>query len=190
MGDFEWPYYTCKLKKIIICCCFCYRIRNRRIFCDRKRFHNTKEHIRRNGPSTSHYTSMHRQHYSRCNCKWHNQAASITRNKNTLFLDYWPKTLKNFLIVWKSGQENLAEYFTKNHSVKHHKRVHHIYLQTDKTPRTVALVLLKPDLQGCFDPADSKMEELWKTFPITRISQLRGTRKRENDRQTTERRKG
>ena len=28
---------------------------------------------------------------------------------------------KNFLIAWKSGQENIAYYFTKHHSVKHHK---------------------------------------------------------------------
>ena len=48
-----------------------------------------------------------------------------------------------------------------------------IYLQTDKTPRTVPLVLLDPDLKGYVDPADSKMEKFRKTFPIPQISQLR-----------------
>ena len=69
-----------------------------------------------------------------------------------------PKTFKNFFIAWKSGQENIEDYFTKHHHVKHHKRVRPIYIQTEKTPRTVLLVLLKPDLQRCVDPADSKME--------------------------------
>ena len=52
------------------------------------------------------------------------------------------KPLK-ILIPWKSGQENLADYFTKHHYVKHHKMVRLIYLQTDKAPHTVPLVLLK-----------------------------------------------
>ena len=75
--------------------------------------------------------------------------------------------LKNNLIAWKSGQENLAEYFTKHNYEKHHKRVRPIYLRLDKTPRSVPLVLLKPALHGC---ADSKMEEFQNTFPIPQIA--------------------
>ena len=100
------------------------------------------------------------------------------------------KTFKNFLIEWKAGQENLAESFTKHHSIKHHKRACPIYLQTYKTPRTVPLVLLKPYLKGCVDTADSKMEEFCNTSPITQISQLRGSRTHRKGRQTTERCKG
>ena len=65
-----------------------------------------------------------------------------------------------------------------------------IYLQTDKTPRTVPLVLLDPDLKGYVDPADSKMEKFRKTFPIPQISQLGGSRTWTKDRRTKERRKG
>ena len=90
---FEWPH-TRKLQYFKICCHFCCRSRNRRMFCDRNRCHNPTEHIRRNGPSTSHYTSMYGQHNSRWNCKWHHQAAAITRNEYALFLDLWPKNLK------------------------------------------------------------------------------------------------
>ena len=61
------------------------------------------------------------------------------------------KNPKNFLITWKSVQENLVDYFTKHHYEKHHKRVRPIYIYTDKTPRSVPLVLLKPLLQGCVD---------------------------------------
>ena len=57
----------------------------------------------------------------------------------------------------------------KKHYEKHHKRVRSTYLHTDKTPRSVPLVLLKQALQGCVDPSDSKMEEFRNTFPIPRI---------------------
>ena len=83
------------------------------------------------------------------------------------------KNSKKSLISWKSGQENLANYSTKRHSAKHHKCVRPIYLQTNKIKRSVPLVLLKPALQGYFDPVDSNMEEFYKTFNIIRILQLR-----------------
>ena len=51
---FEWPY-TCKLK--IFKCRFSCRSRNRRMFRNRKKFHNPTEHIRINGPSTACCTS-------------------------------------------------------------------------------------------------------------------------------------
>ena len=85
----------------------------------------------------------------------------ITYNQYELFLDSWPKNLKNFLIAWKSGEENLAEYF-----IKHHKRVRTIHMQTDKTPRKVPLVILKPDLKGCVDPKDSNIEKFRNILPI------------------------
>ena len=100
------------------------------------------------------------------------------------------KPSRDFLIEWKSGQENIAKYFTKHHYVRHHKRVRPIYIQTYKTTWTIPLVLLKPDLQGCVDPEDSNMEELRKTSPILRILRLRGSKTRTKDRRTTERRKG
>ena len=68
------------------------------------------------------------------------------------------KTLKLFLAAWKAGQENLANYFTKHRSAKHHKRVHLIYLQTNKTPRSVPILLLNLSLQGCIDPDNLKTE--------------------------------
>ena len=75
-------------------------------------------------------------------------------------------TLKIFLIAWKAGQENLSDYFTKHHSIKQHKRVRPIYLQTDKMSQTLPTVLLNPSLQGCVDPEDSKMEQSRKISPI------------------------
>ena len=91
------------------------------------------------------------------------------RNEYELFWICGQKMLQNFLIPWKSEQENLAGYFTKYHSAEHHKPVHLIYLYMDTKPCSVPLVLLNPDLQGCADQKDSKMEEFRKTSPITQI---------------------
>ena len=139
---------TCKLYHFKMCCRFCSRIINRAIFFIRKRCHHFTKHIGINGPPTAHYTSMHLQYYSLWNCQWYNQATVIMCNEYAIFLDSWPKTLKNFLIAWKAGQENITESFTKHHSKKHHKRVRPVYIQTDKMPRPVPLVLLKGIMVG------------------------------------------
>ena len=128
VGAPNWPN-TCKVQHFKSCCRFCSRIINRRIFCDRKKFHHSTKHIRRNGPPTSPYKSMHGQYNSLWNCERYNQATAITRNEYALFLDLCPKTFKSFLISWKSRQKHLADYFTK-----HNKRVPPIYLQIDKPP--------------------------------------------------------
>ena len=88
---------------IFFCRFFC-RSRNGRMFCDRKIFHNPMEHIRRNGPSTAHYKSMHGQYNSLWNWEWYNQETAVTCNKYTLFWDLWPTNLEKKLIAWKPGQ--------------------------------------------------------------------------------------
>ena len=40
-----------------------------------------------------------------------------------------------FDIYWAPGQENLADFFTKNHSAAHHKALQPIYLATDSTEK-------------------------------------------------------
>ena len=86
-----------------------------------------------------------------------------------------------FLIAWKVGQENIAEIITKHHSTKLHKFVCPFYLHTDKTPRSVLLVFLQPDLQGYVDSVYSKMEEFCKALLIPQIACLRGSRTRTTD---------
>ena len=50
---------------------------------------------------------------------------------------------KQFVLHWKPGQENLADYPTKHHSGRHHKKVRPIYLYEGiKSPVTV---------QGCIE---------------------------------------
>ena len=85
-----------------------------------------------------------------------NNTINQHRSRATNMRYFWirdQKTLQKFLILWKAGQDNIANYSTKHYSVKHHKHVRPIYLQKNKTHRSVPIVLLKPSLQGCVDPA-------------------------------------
>ena len=88
---------------------------------------------------------------------------------NTRYFGFVTKNPLKIIIAWKEGQENPSDYFMKHNSAKHHKHACLIYLQTDKTPQLVPLILIKPDLQGCVDTEDSNMEESCKTFLIPRI---------------------
>ena len=50
---------------------------------------------------------------------------------------------KQFVLYWKPGQENLADYPTKHHTGRHHKKVRPIYLyEGELSPVTV---------QGCIE---------------------------------------
>ena len=86
VGAPNWPN-TCKVQHFKICCRFCCRSRNRRMFCDRKIFYHSTKHIRINGPPTAYYTSMHGQYNSLCNLKQYNQTTAITVNEYVIFLD-------------------------------------------------------------------------------------------------------
>ena len=61
---------------------------------------------------------------------------------------WWLKdrsTQLQFDIVWDLGIYNLADYYTKHHSGKHHKLVRPIYLYEENSPST---------LQGCIKIMD------------------------------------
>jgi len=52
---------------------------------------------------------------------------------------------KQFTVHWKSGSENLAEYFSKHHSPAHHSTMRPIFLHT-KTEKTATY---NEVLRGC-----------------------------------------
>ena len=112
-----------------------------------KRCHHLTKHIRKIGPPTDHYTSMHVQYNSLWNLKLYYQETAIPHNEYAIFLDLWSRNAKTFLIAWKAGHENIANYLMKHHSAKHRKYVGLIYLQINKTPRSVPIILLKQALQ-------------------------------------------
>ena len=53
-----------------------------------------------------------------------------------------------FNIVWEPGIYNLADYFTKHHTGKHHLQVRPIYLHCSSSPTT---------LQGCAEILENKV---------------------------------
>ena len=42
---------------------------------------------------------------------------------------------QQFHIHWKKGENNLADYFTKNHSPSHHKKMRSVYIHDDQDPK-------------------------------------------------------
>jgi hypothetical protein len=56
---------------------------------------------------------------------------------------YWVKDrIKQgeFLIYWRRGIDNLADYFTKHHPAAHHRRMRALYLHTNGEPLPAARV--------------------------------------------------
>ena len=105
---------TCKLQYLKKNCRFCCRSRNRGVFCDRKRCHNSTKNIRRNGPTTAHYTSMQRQYSSLCNWKQYNQATAITCNEYAIFSDFWPKNLKIFSLQESRTRKSCGIFYKES----------------------------------------------------------------------------
>ena len=61
----------------------------------------------------------------------------------------------DFVIFWKPGKDNLADYFTKHHSTSHHKQMRSIYLHTGACSNHITATEkfhLDSDWQGCVGP--------------------------------------
>jgi hypothetical protein len=62
------------------------------------------------------------------------------KQKRTKAMDmrfYWIKDRVKqgqFNVYWGPGFQNLADYFTKHHSLAHHKRMRYIYIHADERP--------------------------------------------------------
>ena len=86
-----------------------------------------------------------------------NKTCKQTRSKAIDMNYYWVRdriAQKQFNLIWKKGEENLADYFTKHHSPAHHKRMRPIYLQYIKDKQ--ANMAQSIDLRGCVDQAICK----------------------------------
>jgi hypothetical protein len=55
-----------------------------------------------------------------------------------------------FNVYWGPGYQNLADYFTKHHSLAHHKRMCEIYIHADKQPIN-RRGIRDSALRGCVD---------------------------------------
>ena len=74
-----------------------------------------------------------------------------------------------FNIYWAPGQENFADYFTKNHSAAHHKALRPIYLAPDTTDKQLSM-------QGCIKILASRLtKKLVTLWPHTKPTSQRST---------------
>ena len=55
-----------------------------------------------------------------------------------------------FNMHWSKGENNLTDYFTKHHSVAHHKRMRKVYMSSNLIT-TISLNEISEFLQGCVD---------------------------------------
>jgi hypothetical protein len=66
-----------------------------------------------------------------------------------------------FNVYWGPGYQNLADYFTKHHSLAHHKRMREIYIHADEQPRNQKGIR-DSALRGCVDTVRSAQK-----YPIS-----------------------
>ena len=69
-----------------------------------------------------------------------NDEVSQKRSKVMDMRYYWLRDRakqQQFHIHWKSGTKNLADYFTKNHSPSHHRKMRPVFLAESKTKNSV-----------------------------------------------------
>jgi hypothetical protein len=74
-----------------------------------------------------------------------NQTVKQRRSKAIDMRFYWIRDRiqqKHFNVYWRKGSDNLADYFTKHHSVSHHKQIRNKYLHSEQetTGKGVLLV--------------------------------------------------
>jgi hypothetical protein len=73
------------------------------------------------------------------------------RRTKAMDMRYWwlkdRESQSHFKFLWKPSAENLADYFTKHHTAKHHQTVRHKYLSHHVTCNTS-----QQPLRGCADP--------------------------------------
>jgi hypothetical protein len=56
---------------------------------------------------------------------------------------------KHFIVYWRPGTENLADYFTKHHPTAHHRAIRETYLVPTADSSKHALNIMPSMLQGC-----------------------------------------
>ena len=86
-----------------------------------------------------------------------NKTVKQRRSKAMDMRFYWVQdriAQKQFLVYWRQGAENLADYFTKHHPARYHVQMRPVYLHSKHaTNLTLARV---SDLRGCVDPVPSR----------------------------------
>ena len=87
-------------------------------------------------PATYHPYPFRQCHSSQY-CKWDYKKTKVKNDGNPIFLHSWFSKNEEIKVKWYLGQENLGEYASKNHDVKHHQQVKPIYLHESNSPRVL-----------------------------------------------------
>jgi hypothetical protein len=85
-----------------------------------------------------------------------NKTIKQRRSKAIDMRFYWVKDRveqKQFIIYWRPGLTNLADYFSKHHSPAHHRKMRSHYLLEQSSTNDIATSHLQ---RGCVDPTPDK----------------------------------
>jgi hypothetical protein len=85
-----------------------------------------------------------------------NKTIKQRRSKAIDMCFYWVKDRveqKQFIIYWRPGLTNLADYFSKHHSPAHHRKMRSHYLLDQSSTNDIATSHLQ---RGCVDPTLGK----------------------------------
>ena len=75
-------------------------------------------------------------------------------------------SLDIFQVQWHPGQENLADYQSKHHSLNHHVAVCPWYLHTEYSPRLLPSAIKPSILRGC---VETRSRGYTKGSPLPRV---------------------
>ncbi len=81
-----------------------------------------------------------------------NNTIKQRKSKSMDMLYYWIRDrchLKQFIVYWRPGADNLADYFTKHHPASHHRLIRNTYLAPTTDSSKFALNIVPSMLQGC-----------------------------------------
>ena len=81
----------------------------------------------------------------------------------------------SFDVQWHPGTDNLADYFTKHFTTKHHQEVRPWYLQEDNSSRLMPQAAAPRALQGC---VGTLKDGYSKSSPLPRVNPIRDNRSR------------
>ena len=68
-----------------------------------------------------------------------------------------------YLVYWKRGKYNLDNYFTKNHSTKHHHAIRGTYLVPTAESSKQTCYQVPSNLQGCVNPPPARKTDNGRT---------------------------
>ena len=144
----QWEYLQC-MCNTQICCVLSSRGRIRRTIHQCKGMKNCLPCFTRTRPPTASHTHPLWQQDSSRHSKQHGKKHRLRSMEMQFFWITDQVKRSHYDVKWHPGQENLADYFTKVFTGKHHLAVCPWYLHEENSPRSLPRAAAPATLRGC-----------------------------------------